>query len=596
MDGIAMGFMCNECDTILGGGRVDQVRQPDRSTLVLAVRSHGANHRLLLSADANSARIQLTGANPPNPSEPPMFCMLLRKRLAGATILGVRAIGGDRVAWIDFATEDELGEASTHRLVVECMGRHSNIALLDGSGRVVDAIRRIGADVNRYRELLPGVIYKAPPAQDRLDPALFGEPSTAVAACDNLHARMPSGGKLSRAISDAIIGVGAQTAREFAKRVAGDADVYMDSLDRLTIADALADLLANLPTLFSPVSVVDEIGAPVDAYPFPQTSLAAERQKRCETLSEAMDACFAHRDEAERVNRRKQSLRKTIDNAIERAEKKLAIQLDAIHTEPQIEQASRFGELIIANLYRIPQGATSVTVEDYNQTDSPKIMIALDEHAGAVRSAQKYFKKASKLKAARDAALEQRRLTEETLAFLRVQSLDLDMCADESELAEVRAQLIHAGVVRADHSGKTNKSRKLRLPQSEPHRYQSPDGIEILVGKTSAQNDRITAAADGDMLWLHAKDMPGSHVVIQHAGTVPDATLHAALTLAAWYSKGRASSNVPVDATLRKYVKKPGGAPGGFVTYTNQRTYFVTADEAAVRATTLINGRKLSAI
>ncbi|MDR2656435.1 MAG: NFACT family protein [Oscillospiraceae bacterium] len=595
MDGIAMGFMCAECDAILRGGRVDQVRQPDRSTLILAVRSQGANHRLLLSADASNARLQLTGANPANPPEPPMFCMLLRKRLAGASITGVRAVGGDRVAWIDLDTKDDLGECGTHRLIVECMGRHSNIVLLDETGRIVDAIRRVNADVNRYRELLPGVIYVQPPAQDKLDPAAFRGASAADARAA-LRTRLDSGGKLSRAIADAVMGVGAQMAREFARRVGGDADVYIDKLDRDAVSDALSSLMSGLDGLAAPVSVLDETGTPIDAYPFEMLSLAADRQKRCATLSEAMDACYARRDESERINRRKQSLKKAVDNAIERAEKKLAIQLEAMNTQERIDEASRFGELIMANLYRIPSGAAFAALEDYYQEGSPAVTIPLDEHAGAVRSAQQYFRKARKMKAARDSAREQKMLTEGQLAFLRIQAQDLEMCQDEAELAEVRMLLIRAGVVRAERSGKGGRPVKVRLPQSEPYRYLSSDGIEIQVGKTSAQNDRITGAADGEMIWMHAKDMPGSHVVIRHSGAAPEKTMGEALMLAAWYSKGKASANVPVDATLRKYVKRPGGAAAGFVTYTNQRTYYITPDEAAIRALTLLNGKKLSAI
>ncbi|MDR1599840.1 MAG: NFACT family protein [Oscillospiraceae bacterium] len=595
MDGVAMGFMCAECRAMLRGGRVDQVRQPDRSTMILVMRSHGANHRLLLSADANNARIQLTGSNPPNPPEPPMFCMLLRKRLAGAVIADIRAIGGDRVAWIDFDTEDELGERGSHRLIVECMGRHSNIILLDGTGRIVDSIRRVGAEVNRYRELLPGVIYQPPPSQDKLDPAAFrGEAAEEARAA--LSARMPTGGKLSRGIAETVMGVGAQTAREFAQRVCGDAEAYMDRLNREAAVDALASILRDLPDYADPVSVLDGTGAAVDAFPFGMLSLTADRLRRRATLSEAMDACYAHRDEAERIARRKQSLKKAVGSAIERAEKKLAIQLEAINTRERIEEASRFGELIMGSLYRIPPGATAAAVVDYYQEGAPVVTIPLDERAGAVRSAQQYFKRARKMKAARDAALEQRRLTEDLLVFLRTQEQDLEMCADEAELAEVRATLTKAGVVRAEREARKGKPAKVRLPQSEPYRYQSSDGIEIQVGKTSQQNDRITGAAEGDMTWLHAKDMPGSHVVARHNGELPEKTMGEALMLAAWYSKGRASANVPVDATRRKYVKKPGGAAAGFVTYTNQRTYYVTPDEAVVRALTLLNGRKLKGI
>ncbi|MDR1569346.1 MAG: NFACT family protein [Oscillospiraceae bacterium] len=574
-DGLTLGFLARECDDALRGGRVERVQQPDRSSILLIIRSRSENYRLLLSADTNAPRIQLTAQTPPNPQEPPMFCMLLRKRLQGAKITGVRQIRGDRVIWVYFETQDDLGEPGAHHLIAECTGRNSNLILTDASGRIVDAVRHVNASMSRYREVLPGRLYQPPPEQDKL------EPFTAEAA-DIASRFAVGGGKLSRCISDAIAGIGPASARELAYRAVGDAGAYIDSIDRLAAADSLCELLRRIPDLAEPTLLLNENGTPIDAFAFVQASLPAALQRPCQSLSEAMDACYAGRDARERMSRRTQALRKTLDNAIERAEKKLAIQSEAIARQDEIERLQNLGELITANLYRIPKGAASVTLEDYHLPDSPPALVPLDEQLTPAANAQRFFKQARKLRAASNAAAEQKRATEDTLLFLTTQRLDLDNCTDESELEEVRAQLIRAGVVRQDASRK--KARK--LPPSKPYKFRSSDGIDILVGKTSAQNDRLTADANGEETWLHAKDMPGSHVIIRHIGEPPAATLREALMLAAWYSKGRGSSNVPVDFTLRKHVKKPGGSPPGFVIYTHQRTRTVTPDERAVQALT----------
>ncbi len=233
----------------------------------------------------------------------------------------------------------------------------------------------------------------------------------------------------------------------------------------------------------------------------------------------------------------------------------------------------------MANIYRIKKGLPSVVLENYNLPGNPPVTVELDIKLTPAQNAQAYFKRYQKLRAAQTMALEQKEKTEAELFFLETQLDDLEKCTDEPELNEIRQQLVDAGYVRASHSRQAQR----RMPASKPYRYRSADGIDVMVGKNSLQNDRLTAAADGEELWLHAKDMPGSHVIVKCPGMPPETTLAEALQLAAWYSKGRNSANVPVDYTLRKYVKKPGGAAAGFVIYTHQKTRYITPEERTVQ-------------
>lgn len=578
MDGLTLGFLTDELNEKLRGGRIDKVQQPERDELLLTIRSLGANYRLLISANAGNARVHLTQQSKLSPMEPPMFCMLLRKHLTGARLLGFRQIGGDRVLRVEMENTDELGVPGPRFLMVEIMGRHSNVMLVDAEGRIVDAIHHVNAEMSRVRQVQPGLAYQAPPSQGKLDPS--------EATAEQLEEMLSLGGRLSKALMDGLAGLSNQAAQEIAFRLTGNAEAYLEALNRPAMAQKLFALLRQMRTWREPVSFVDEDGTAIDAFAFPQISRDPSAQRKMPSLSEALEACFLERDQRERMKQRSQSLRKTLRTHIERCEKKLALQMETLQADEQLEQLRTQGELLMANIYRIKKGLPSVVLENYNLPDSPPVTIALDVQLTPAQNAQAYFKRYQKLRAAQIMALEQKEKTEQALLFLETQLDDLEKCTAEPEFNEIRQQLIDAGYVRASHTRQAAR----RLPASKPYRYRSSDGIELLVGKNSLQNDRLTAAADGEELWLHAKDMPGSHVIVKHPGMPPESTLDEALQLAAWYSKGRHSANVPVDYTLRKHVKKPGGAAAGFAVYTHQKTRFVTPEEKTVQRIALLDG------
>ena len=575
--GLMLGFVARELQDKLEDGRIDRILQPERDEIHLLIRAKGENHRLVLSASANAARAHLSRHAKTGPMEPPMFCMLLRKHLSGGRIAAVRQMAGDRILEIDVTALSELGDVVLRTLVVEIMGRHSNIILRDERGRILDAARHVGEDISRVRLVQPGLPYEAPPSQGKLAP----ESATPEALAEAL---LRSGGKLSRAIGASIAGFSPQAAQEAAARIGLDGDALVASLDVPAAARALCDYMRALPSLSPSCVTLAPDGSPADVYPFPQAHLpGAVRTDFPEGPSAALDAFFYERDRRDRMNQRSAALSHTLKNHIERCEKKIAIQEEALAGAEKMDEYRQRGELLQANLYRLRKGEPFAEVENYYSEACETIRIPMDVSLSPAQNAQRYFKLYQKARGARILAAEQKEKAEQELMMLEQALDDLRKCTDAQGLSELRAMLEASGHVRAA----STRVKPRREAPSLPMKFLSGDGIEIEVGKNALQNERLTMGARGDELWLHAQKMPGSHVLV-HAADVPEKTLAEAAMLAAYYSKGVRSAQVPVDATLRRYIKKPGGTPAGFVTYTHQRTLYITPDEAAVRAIRLL--------
>lgn len=578
-DGVTLGFVARQLKEKLVGGRVDRVSQPERDEIHLLIRSQGENLRLLLCAGANAARVHLTAHAKQNPMEPPMLCMLMRKYLQGGRVTDVRRIGGDRILEIDIEALDELGEARTRTLVAEIMGRHSNIILRGADGRIIDAVRHVDADISRVREVLPGLPYAYPPSQGKLDP----DTADAQALSQMLQG---AGGKLAKALQGGIAGLSPQAARELAFRLTGQHDAHLDALNVPQTAQRLRALLDGLYDLQPPVLMVGEDGEATDVFPYPQLSLTGMPMREVpEGISHALDLFYAGRDRRERMQQRSASLHRTLKTHIERCEKKLAIQLEELENSQRMDEYRINGELIQANLYRLEKGMQEACVENFYLPDCPAVRIPLDLKLTPVQNAQRYFRLYQKARSAREMAAQQKEKTEQELRYLEEQLDDLRKCTQPEELSEIRAMLERSGHVRKVQS----RVKQRKAQPSQPFHYRATDGTDILVGKNSVQNDRLTGEARGDETWMHAKNMPGSHVIICST-KVSEQTLLEAANLAAYYSKGQQSAQVPIDYTLRRYVKKPGGAPAGFVIYTNQRTLYITPDEHAVKRMTLVSG------
>ena len=572
MDGVMLGFVARELDTKLKDGRVDRVIQPERDEIHLLIRAQGTNHRLVLSASANAARIHLSEHAKTGPMEPPMFCMLLRKYLASGRVQSVRRIAGDRILEIDIQALSELGDPVTRTLIIEIMGRHSNIILRGGDGRIIDAARHISDDISRVRQVLPGLPYSYPPSQGKLNPETATE--------SEIAARLEeTGGKLDKAIGASIAGFSPQAAREACARMGFDSASLISEIDVRKAARELFAYLQEMPGLGPCAVLMSEEGTPADIYPFPQAHLPlAQYTEYPAGPSAALDAYFYERDRRDRMAQRAGSLAHTLKNHIERCEKKIAIQNEALAGAARMEEYRQKGELIQANLYRLKKGEAVARVENFYTDDCAPIDIQMDVSLSPAQNAQRYFKLYQKARGARTLAAEQKEKAEQELEYLEQMEDDLRKCTDAQGLSELRAMLEKSGHVRKA----IVRMKPRKEAPSQPMKFLSCDGIEIEVGKNALQNERLTMGAKGDELWLHAQKMPGSHVLV-HSADVPETTLEEAAMLAAYYSKGVRSAQVPIDATLRRYIKKPGGTPAGFVIYTHQRTLYITPDESAVR-------------
>ncbi len=576
MDGLTIGFEVRELDERLKGGRVDRISQPERDTVILVVRAGCENRRVLLCASPNNARCHLTGMSFPNPLEPPALCMLLRKQLLGGRVLGVRQVGGDRIMQVDLDVVDEMGDHVARRLVLEMMGRHSNLMLLDENGRILEAARHVNADMSRVRQIQPGLPYTPPPAQDKLAPE--------EATPETLTAKLRAQGDvpLHKALGNSVMGLSGPAAKELACRVLTPGTDRSEDLQ--DTARRLCDLFQRLPQMASPRVLLDDEGEAADVFAYPYLSQPLERQKEYGTLSEALERYFGTRDARDRISQKSASMVRLLKGQIERCERKLALQEEELASAARMEEYRIMGELINANLYQLHKGMKEAQLLNFYDENGGSLTVPLDEQLTPVQNAQRYFKKYQKARCARKTAAEQKEKTLVELNYLEGALLDVGKCVGESELEEIREELARTGYMKRV----TNRREKRALPKSKPYRYLSSDGVEIHVGKNAAQNDRLTTGARPDETWLHAKDMPGSHVIIRTEGTPTNQTLLEAATLAAWYSKGQRSSNVPIDYTLRRYVKKPGGAAPGMVIYTHQRTLFMTVTEADVKKIKLL--------
>ena len=575
MDGLTVGFAARELNDTLSGGRIDRITQPERDTVVLVIRAGGANHRLLLCASPNNARCHLTTGTYSNPLEPPALCMLMRKQLAGARITEIRQIGGDRIVHVNMDAVNEFGDHVLRRLVLEIMGRHSNLLLLDENGRIVEATRHVNPEMSRVRQIQPGMTYLPPPAQDKLDPGTV----TGEMLYERIAGDFPDGvteRTFGKALGGIVTGLSRVSAEELACRVlqgGGGTDDLPDACMRT------ADLLRRLPSMADARVLFGDDGEAEEVFAFPYLSARTDRQRAYRTLSEALDVYYGTRDTRERLNQRSASMIRMLKGQLDRCQRKLAIQLEELSSAERMEEYRRMGEAINANLYQLKKGMTEATLTDWNDPEGGTITVPLDIRLTPGQNAQKYFKKYQKARSAREIAAQQRDKTLAEIEYLESMLLDVDKCVGESELEEIRSELVRTGYMKKA----TSRRQQRQLPQSKPYRYLSDDGIEIVIGKNAVQNDRITLSAKPDEMWLHAREMPGSHVIICREGEIPLTTMKQAAMLAAWYSKGQRSSTVPVDYTLRRYVKKPSGAAPGKVIYTHQKTAYITPEEEEIK-------------
>ena len=571
MDGLSLYSAMNELNKRLAGGKIDKIQQTDKEELLLMVRSLGQTYRLLINASAADNRVQLTELKKQAPSEAPMFCMLLRKRIAGGKIVRFEQERLDRVLKISIETYNDLGDLSVFALYCELMGKHSNIILVNEKGVIVDAIKHVGLGMSSVRFVMPGLEYSAPPAQDKQDPSKASAGDFSMAMC-------MVGMSIAKALSNAFFGLSSAVAAQLVARYTDKTEcTQLSEAEREELAERLAAFYADMAQGKEKASaVLNALGETEAVYPF---AIAGGGIKLYDSIGEALDSLYINSDRREWAKRHGASARKVLQNNIERCEKKLALYADALNSEEQMEKCRLYGELLTANLHSLKSGTDTAAVDNYYADPVERIAIPLDRQLTPGENAQRYYKKYQKLKAARDMAIVQREQTLSELNYLEGQLDNLTKCTAENELSELIEELKDQGYIKRDKGGR----KKMKLAASKPMHFVSSTGADIYVGKNNRQNDELTLRfASPNDIWMHTKNIPGSHVIVKGASEQDTATMTEAALLAAYYSRARGSENVAVDYTPRKYVKKPAGAKPGMVIYTTNKTAYVTPSEEAV--------------
>jgi predicted ribosome quality control (RQC) complex YloA/Tae2 family protein len=562
-DGFMTRAMTHELATLLTSGRISKIYQPFKTELIFTIRAKGKNHQLLLSANANFARIHLTKEKYDNPQVPPMFCMLLRKHLEGSIIEQIQQLDMERVMIFHIKNKDELGDETLKLLYVEIMGRHSNITLVDKeTGIILDSIKHISLAQSSYRTVLPGHIYKLPPEQNKAKPFELD--------ADGLLKRIDfNAGKMERQLVEQIAGLSPLLAIEILFRAGS-------IINRSTLPKAYSEVINQLKEHhYEPELVINE----KEAFSILSLKHLKGERKSFSTVSELLDRFYFGKAERDRVKQQAHDLERFLRNEWQKNKKKIKKLERTLIQAEQAKHYQKLGELLTANLHMVKRGVKQIEVVDYYDEEGGTVTIELDPQKSPSENAQAYYKRYTKAKNSIAVVMDQITKTEEEIVYFDQLIQQMESAAPR-DIEEIREELIEEGYIRRRQ--KQQKKKKEVKPQIE--HYRSTTGTDFFVGKNNKQNEYVTNKfARQDEIWLHTKDIPGSHVVIR--STEPDEqTLLEAATVAAFFSKAKQSSSVPVDYTKIRHVKKPNGAKPGYVIYEQQTTIFVTPDEELVRS------------
>ena len=555
LDALCLSGLVHELDQTVTGGKIDKIYQPGRDEILLAVRTpaHG-NVRLLLSANPNHPRPQLTQISRENPDTPPMFCMLLRKHLSGARLLAVEQPPLERVVTFTLEALNELGDRVERRLVLEAIGRRSNLILLDESGRILDCMRRVESSLGtgnaNQRSLLPGMFYRFPPAQEKLDPAAQSREEL-----ERLLSAAPEEAQADKWLLDTFSGLSPLVCRELAFQAGGATDVRLNVLGpagRARLLDSLEGLLARVrehrlsPTLLSRDGApwdftffpVAQYGPLVECTPFP-------------SFSELLDRFYEQREHLERVKQRGQDLIRSVTTARDRTARKIAHQEQELAATQDRERLRELGDILTSNLYQMERGMARLRTVDFYDPEGKEVDIQLDPLLTPQQNAAKYYKEYNKAKTAEVMLTQQLEKNRRELDYLNSVLDTIPLAEGEKDLGEIRQELTDTGYLRRPSKAKGREKRVV----SKPMEFRSSSGLRISVGKNNTQNDLLTCKqAFKSDIWFHTQKIHGSHVILWTEG------------------------QVPVDYTPVKYVKKPGGARPGMVVYTTYETAWVTPD------------------
>ncbi|MDE6833325.1 MAG: NFACT family protein [Ruminococcus sp.] len=570
LDGAFLFAVKNELTQLIGG-RIEKIHQPSREEVIISIRTRQGSKKLYISANAGSARIHITEKNVDNPQTPPMFCMLLRKRLGNGKLIDIRQDGLERILFLDFECVNELGDVVVITLACEIMGRCSNLIIVS-NGKIIDSIKRVDSEMSRERMVLPAMTYTLPPKNDRLN-FLTADGEEII---DRLHEY--SQAELSKALIRVFEGISPVLAREWAFYAGNgqhlDGNVSGQALVRLLFIIKRTQIqLLNGECCFNAVCTKDGILKDFSFIPLTQYGDFMDN-KELPTASALLDYFYSERDNAIRTKQRANDLFRLLVNLTDRITRRISVQREELSACSDRDYYKLCGDLISANIYRIKKGDSSVLLENFYEESCPVIEINLDVRKTPSQNAQHFYNEYKKSVTAEKKLTEQIRRGEEELQYLDSVFDSLTRATSENDIIQLRLELREQGYIKSTNS-------KAKPPKAlPPIEYKSSDGYTILVGRNNYQNDKLSLKfAEKSDIWLHTQTITGSHVIIVTNGeTPPDRTIEEACIIASVNSKGRDSNLVPVDYCLARYVKKPSGAKPGKVIFTNYKTAFVKPD------------------
>ncbi len=555
--------------------KVEKIQQPQKDEIVITLHSAALreNMRLAINAGANNPKIGFTSAQKENPSAAPMLCMLLRKQLGGAKLVEARQAGFDRILELEFACRDEMGFAVTRLLIVEIMGKYSNLILTDGDKKVITALKVIDFSTSRLRQILPGMTYELPPAQEKED--IFAVSEDALSA---MLASRDGSMPLCKFILGSFLGISPLVAREIAFRATGNTDMPLEQVLTAPLWDAICSFKEIFAKgNFQPTILYDSTDKPIE-FCFMEILQYGDgvRVEHPDTFGELLDAYFERRDLVERIKQRGQDIIKLVANANARLLKKIDLQKEELRECADGERFKLYGDLLTAHLYALKRGESKVRLQNYYSEACEEIEIELDTRLSPAQNAQRYYKKYNKCKNAKLYLTEQIAAAQNELQYLETVSQALDRAETEADLVEIRQELAKSGYASRMRGFKAAKPAAVK-----PMEFCTSGGYRMLCGKNNTQNDYITFKLAGKLdLWFHVKGAPGSHVVLICNGEEPSERDYTeAAVLAATYSGAKGSGQIAVDYTRVKNIKKPPASKPGYVTYSTNYTAYVESDE-----------------
>lgn len=572
-DGIVISNIVKEMNDRLINGRIYKVAQPENDELIITIKNNKEQYKLLLSASASLPLLYFTNENKPNPMTAPNFCMLLRKHLNNGRIIKIYQPNFERIVHIDVEHLNEMGDLCTHTLIIELMGKHSNIIFVNSDNMIIDSIKHVSNQMSSIREVLPGREYFVPNTTNKLNPLVvnYEDFSSLV-----FTKAMP----LRKAIYSSLTGISPLIAEEICFNASIDSDTLANSLNDIEKQHLYNMFLLLFDEIkqgnYTP-NVIMKGNEPIE---FSSLMLnlydSSYTTKEFATISELLEFYYASKNAITRIRQKSVDLRKIVQNALERNVKKYDLQLRQLKDTEKREKYKVYGELINTYGYSVKEGSKNMTALNYYTNE--EITIPLDDTISVIDNAKKYFDKYGKLKRTFEALSELIKETESEIKHLESISNSLDIAISENDLIQIKEELTDYGYIKRKY---TNKKVKIT---SKPFHYISSDGFHMYVGKNNYQNEELTFKfANGGDWWFHAKDIPGSHVVVKTEGQeLPDRTFEEAGKLAAYYSKGREQEKVEIDYTERKYVKKPAGAAPGFVIYHTNYSLMIEPDISGI--------------